>query len=76
MLVAGTVADDTRRAAKAIASYADYDFAGTEVMVSGSSFEDITVGAMPEEVAEEEVAEEVVEEVAEEEAEAEEVVEE
>ena len=45
MLVAGTTADDTRRAAKAIASYSDYDFSGTEAMVSGTSLTDISVSS-------------------------------
>jgi hypothetical protein len=71
LLVAGSSADDTRRAARAVANYGDYDFSGAEVMVTGSSLEDIEVGAMPEETeeaeeAEEEVAEEAEEEVAEE----------
>jgi len=43
MLVAGTTADDTRRAAKAIANYGDYSFSGTEKVVKGTSFSDITV---------------------------------
>ena len=43
MLVAGTTADDTRRAAKAVADYASYDFSGSEVMVSGTSDTDIDV---------------------------------
>jgi hypothetical protein len=68
LLVAGTSADDTRRAATALADYASYELTGTEVMVSGTSMTDITIGAVEE-------AEEVVEEVVEEEA-AEEVVEE
>ncbi|MFH1971930.1 MAG: hypothetical protein ABIJ18_00455 [archaeon] len=50
MVVAGTDAADTRRAAKAVASYADYDFSGTEALVTGTSDEDIEVGAVPEEV--------------------------
>lgn len=62
MLVAGTSADDTRRASKAIANYADYEFSGTEALVSGTSLTDIDVSAVVA-AAEEEVAEEVVEEV-------------
>ncbi|MDP3728176.1 MAG: S-layer protein [bacterium] len=58
MLVAGTSADDTRRASKAIASYADYEFTGTEALVSGTSLTDIDVGAVS--AAEEVVAEEEV----------------
>ncbi len=46
MLVAGTSADDTRRAAKAVASYSDYDFSGTESMVSGTSLTDIDVSSV------------------------------
>ena len=68
LLVAGTSADDTRRAATALADYASYELTGTEVMVSGTSMTDITIGAV-EEVAEEvveEAEEEVVEEAAEE----------
>jgi len=64
MLIAGTSADDTRRAAKAVANYAAYTLSGTEVLVSGTTMDDITVGAVPEVVAEE-VVEEVVEEEAE-----------
>lgn len=45
MLVAGTTADDTRRAAKAVANYASYSFSGTEAMVSGTSLTDITVAS-------------------------------
>src|SRR3989344_5559848 len=62
MLVAGTSADDTRRASKAIANYADYEFSGTEALVSGTSLTDIDVSAVVA-AAEEEVAEEVAEEV-------------
>jgi len=64
MVVAGTDAADTRRASKAVASYSDYAFSGTEALVTGTSDEDIEVGAVPEaeaEVAEEEVAEEAEE---------------
>jgi hypothetical protein len=43
MLVAGTSGDDTRRAAKALLNYADYDFSGSEIIVSGTSLEDINV---------------------------------
>ncbi|MBS3170876.1 hypothetical protein J4223_03800 [Candidatus Woesearchaeota archaeon] len=46
MLVAGTSGEDTRRAAKALLSYSDYDFSGSEVMVSGTSLEDINVEAI------------------------------
>ena len=66
LLVAGSSADDTRRAARAVANYGDYDFSGAEVMVTGSSLEDIEVGAMPEETEEAEEAEEAEEEAAEE----------
>ncbi|MDP3919139.1 MAG: S-layer protein, partial [Nanoarchaeota archaeon] len=58
LLVAGTSADDTRRAAKALAGYADYSLSGTEVLVSGTSLTDINIGevvAAEEVVAEEEV---------------------
>ena len=58
LLVAGTSADDTRRAATALANYGSYDLSGTEVMVSGTSDTDITIGAVEEAAAEEEVAEE------------------
>jgi len=43
MLVAGTNALDTRRAAKVIANYADYTLAGTEALVKGTTLTDITV---------------------------------
>ncbi|MEK6940727.1 MAG: hypothetical protein AABW49_02405 [Nanoarchaeota archaeon] len=43
LLVAGTLADDTRRAAKALANFQDYAFETTEVVVRGTSFSDITV---------------------------------
>ncbi len=45
LLVAGTDALDTRRAGKAVASYADYatTFEGTEVLVKGATLTDITV---------------------------------
>ena len=46
LLVAGTSADDTRRAAKALFAYGDYEFSGSEVMVSGTSLTDIDVGAI------------------------------
>ena len=63
LLVAGTQADDTRRAAKALASYADYDLSGEMVMVSGSSLTDINIGEASSADAEEEVvAEETAEE--------------
>ncbi len=45
MLVAGTSGEDTRRAAKAVLGYGDYDFSGSEVIVSGTSLEDINVEA-------------------------------
>ena len=67
LLVAGTVADDTRRAAKALAGYSMYDLSGAEVKVSGTSVDDVNVGTLDvaeaeEEVAEEEAAEETTEE--------------
>jgi hypothetical protein len=43
LLVAGTSAADTRRAAKAVANYGDYEFTGAEVVVSGTSDTDIDV---------------------------------
>ncbi|MEK6816412.1 MAG: hypothetical protein AABY09_02270, partial [Nanoarchaeota archaeon] len=43
MLVAGTTALDTRRAAKAVANYATYALSGTEVVVKGTTLEDISV---------------------------------
>ena len=43
MLVAGTNAMDTRRAAKVISNYADYTLAGTEALVKGTTLTDITV---------------------------------
>jgi hypothetical protein len=43
MLVAGTNALDTRRAAKVIANYADYTLTGTEAIVKGTTLTDITV---------------------------------
>lgn len=48
LLVAGTDADDTRRAAKALASYDEYTFSGSEAMVSGTSLTDINVEAVAE----------------------------
>jgi len=45
MLVAGTTGDDTRRAALAVKNYADYEFSGSEVVVSGTSLTDINVEA-------------------------------
>ncbi|MDP6587645.1 MAG: hypothetical protein QF535_23570, partial [Anaerolineales bacterium] len=61
LLVAGTSADDTRRAAKALSDYADYELSGEMVMVSGSSLTDINIGetaAAEEEATEEEATEE------------------
>ena len=43
MLVAGTTALDTRRAAKVIANYNDYTLSGTEALVKGTTLTDITV---------------------------------
>ena len=43
LLIAGTSADDTRRAAKALANYGDYSFTGTEALVTGTSLTDIDV---------------------------------
>jgi len=43
MLVAGTSAMDTRRAAKAVANFEDHAFAGTESMVKGTSLSDVSV---------------------------------
>ncbi|MBU4502503.1 MAG: hypothetical protein KKA79_07940 [Nanoarchaeota archaeon] len=43
MLVAGTNAMDTRRAAKVVANYADYTLTGTEALVKGTTLTDITV---------------------------------
>jgi hypothetical protein len=43
LLVAGTSADDTRRAAKALAAYDEYDMSGSSAMVTGSSLTDISV---------------------------------
>lgn len=43
MLVAGTSALDTRRAAKVVANYADYSLSGTEKLVKGTTLSDITV---------------------------------
>jgi hypothetical protein len=43
LLVAGTDALDTRRAAKVIANYKDYTLSGTEALVKGTSLTDITV---------------------------------
>ncbi len=60
LLVAGTSADDTRRASKAIASYTDYEFSGTEALVSGTSLTDIDVSAVSSSEEEEVVAEEEV----------------
>ncbi|MBI5797375.1 hypothetical protein HZA98_00540 [Candidatus Woesearchaeota archaeon] len=45
MLVAGTTASDTRRAAKAVATHGSYTFSGAEVVVSGTSMTDINVKA-------------------------------
>ncbi|PIN79850.1 hypothetical protein COV16_02080 [Candidatus Woesearchaeota archaeon CG10_big_fil_rev_8_21_14_0_10_34_8] len=43
LLVAGTTALDTRRAAKAVANYKDYAFSGAEVLVKGTTLSDISV---------------------------------
>tara|TARA_Y100000310_G_scaffold345815_1_gene470408 strand:- start:22663 stop:24909 length:2247 start_codon:yes stop_codon:yes gene_type:complete len=43
MLVAGTEALDTRRAAKVVANWNDYTLAGTEALVKGTTLTDITV---------------------------------
>jgi len=45
LIVAGSEALDTRRAAKALANYKDYatKFKGTEVLVKGTTLSDITV---------------------------------
>ena len=43
MLVAGTTALDTQRAGKAVASFEDYAFSGSERMVKGATLQDITV---------------------------------
>ncbi len=43
LLVAGTEALDTRRAAKVVANYKDYSLSGTEALVKGTSLTDITV---------------------------------
>lgn len=43
MLVAGTEALDTRRAAKVVANYGDYALSGTEKLVKGTTLSDITV---------------------------------
>ena len=45
MLVAGTTATDTQRAGKAVAASEKYAFAGTEVLVKGTTMADITVEA-------------------------------
>lgn len=58
MLVAGTSADDTRRASKAISNYGDYEFSGTEALVSGTSLTDIDVSAVSSSEEEEESTEE------------------
>ena len=72
VIVAGWTAEDSQRAARVLATYEEYQEAGTltgmEVQVSGTSLTDITVSApapVVEEVVEEEVVEEeVVEETA------------
>lgn len=43
LLVAGTAALDTRRAAKALANWESYELSGSEVKVSGTTLEDINV---------------------------------
>ena len=43
MLVAGTEALDTRRAAKVVANWKDYTLTGTEALVKGTTLTDITV---------------------------------
>ena len=43
MLIAGTQSIDTRRTAKAIASYKDYKLTGQEMLVKGTTLNDITV---------------------------------
>ncbi len=43
LLIAGTNALDTRRAAKVLANYKDYTLSGTEALVKGTSLTDITV---------------------------------
>jgi hypothetical protein len=61
MLVAGYSAMDSRRAARVVANYEQYDnFAGTELEVTGTSLTDISVGVpvAEEEMMEEEAAEE------------------
>ncbi|HLC22743.1 MAG TPA: S-layer protein, partial [Candidatus Nanoarchaeia archaeon] len=45
LLVAGTTATDTRRAAKALAAWETYELSGTEMVVSGTSLSDISVAA-------------------------------
>jgi len=69
MLVAGTTADDTRRAAKVVADYSDYTLSGEEVMMTATSDDNIEIGEVVEEEAEEE-EEAAEEEEAEEEEEA------
>jgi hypothetical protein len=43
LLMAGTTADDTRRAGKALAQHATYDLSGTEIIVSGTSIDDVNI---------------------------------
>ncbi len=43
MIVSGSTRTDTRRAAKVLANYKDYNLKGEEVCVTGTSFEDIKV---------------------------------
>ena len=43
MVVAGYNALDTRRAAKVVANYGDYELTGAEALVKGTTLTDITV---------------------------------
>jgi hypothetical protein len=43
IVVAGATASDTRRASRVLANFNDYDFAGTEVEVTGTSLKDVQV---------------------------------
>lgn len=43
MLVAGTVALDTRRATYVLANYQDYNLSGTNMIISGVNLNDVTI---------------------------------
>ena len=48
LLIAGTTGDDTRRATRALKNFDDHTFAGTKVVVSGTTLTDATVEVIDE----------------------------